>query len=163
MCCDSANARGDGAGAFADLSLASLRRGFEAKLWPQLEAAQAATGSLRHGGSVTFVTAISARIANPGTSGLGAIKGAIESMIGTLARELGPSRVNAVSPGELDTAWWDRFGSDYKAGLLRQQAETLPVRRVGQADDLAHAIQFPVESRFMTGATIECDGGLRLL
>jgi len=154
---------GEGAGAFADLDLASLRRGFEAKLWPQLEAAQAATGSLRHGGSITFVTAISARIANPGTSGLGAINGAIEAMIGTLARELGPSRVNAVSPGVLDTAWWDRFGPDYKAGLLHQQAETLPVRRVGQADDVAHAIQFLVENRFMTGAIIECDGGLRLL
>jgi len=154
---------GEGAGAFAGLDLAALRSGFEAKVWPQLEAAQASLPALRSGGSITFLTAISARIANPGTAGLGAINGALESMIGTLARELKPSRVNAVSPGVIDTPWWDRFPAAMKADLFRQQAETLPVGRVGQADDVAHAIQFLIENPFMTGAVIECDGGMRLL
>jgi NAD(P)-dependent dehydrogenase (short-subunit alcohol dehydrogenase family) len=154
---------GEGAGPFKDLDLTSLRRGFEAKFWPQLEAAQAGLAALRRDGSLTFVTAISARIANPGTAGLGAINGALESMIGTLARELAPLRVNAVSPGVVDTAWWDRFPGDVKEDLFRQQAETLPVRRVGDAQDVAHALQFLMENTFMTGAVIECDGGLRLL
>ena len=154
---------GEGAGEFAGLDLAALRRGFEAKFWPQLEAAQASLPALRQGGSITFLTAISARIANPGTAGLGAINGALESMIGTLARELKPSRVNAVSPGVIDTPWWDRFPAEVKANLFRQQAQTLPVGRVGQAGDVAHAIQFLIENPFMTGAVIECDGGMRLL
>ncbi|MFT4064602.1 SDR family oxidoreductase [Paraburkholderia sp.] len=154
---------GEGAGPFAELDLAALRRGFEAKFWPQLEAAQAALPALRRDGSLTFLTAISARIANPGTAGLGAINGALESMIGTLARELAPLRVNAVSPGVVDTPWWDRFPAGVKTELFRQQADTLPVRRVGQADDVAHALQFLLENGFMTGAVIECDGGLRLL
>ncbi|MGF6574799.1 NAD(P)-dependent dehydrogenase, short-chain alcohol dehydrogenase family [Paraburkholderia fungorum] len=154
---------GEGAGLFRELDLAALRRGFEAKVWPQLEAAQAALPALRRDGSLTFVTAISARIANPGTAGLGAINGALESMIGTLARELAPMRVNAVSPGVIDTAWWDRFPASVKTDLFRQQAETLPVGRVGHADDIAHALQFLMENTFMTGAVVECDGGLRLL
>ena len=154
---------GEGAGPFKELDLTSLRRGFEAKFWPQLEAAQAGLAALRRDGSLTFVTAISARIANPGTAGLGAINGALESMIGTLARELAPLRVNAVSPGVVDTAWWDRFPGSVKEDLFRQQAETLPVRRVGDAQDVAHALQFLMENTFMTGAVIECDGGLRLL
>jgi NAD(P)-dependent dehydrogenase (short-subunit alcohol dehydrogenase family) len=154
---------GEGAGPFSGLDLAALRRGFEAKLWPQLEAAQAGLPTLRRNGSLTFVTAISARIANPGTAGLGAINGALESMIGTLARELAPLRVNAVSPGVVDTAWWDKFPADVKADLFRQQANTLPVGRVGHADDVAHALRFLMENTFMTGAVIECDGGLRLL
>ncbi|MFM0119032.1 SDR family oxidoreductase [Paraburkholderia sp. RL18-101-BIB-B] len=154
---------GEGAGLFKELDLTSLRRGFEAKFWPQLEAAQAGLAALRRDGSLTFVTAISARIANPGTAGLGAINGALESMIGTLARELAPLRVNAVSPGVVDTVWWDRFPGDVKEDLFRQQAETLPVRRVGDAQDVAHALQFLMENTFMTGAVIECDGGLRLL
>ncbi|MGF6640052.1 SDR family oxidoreductase [Paraburkholderia tuberum] len=154
---------GEGAGPFAELDLAALRRGFEAKFWPQLEAAQTALPTLRRDGSLTFLTAISARIANPGTAGLGAINGALESMIGTLARELAPLRVNAVSPGVIDTPWWDRFPASVKSELFRQQSETLPVRRVGQADDVAHALQFLLENTFMTGAVIECDGGLRLL
>jgi NAD(P)-dependent dehydrogenase (short-subunit alcohol dehydrogenase family) len=50
-----------------------------------------------------------------------------------------------------------------KADLFQQQAETLPAQRVGQATDVAHALQFLMENTFMTGAVIECDGGLRLL
>jgi len=84
-------------------------------------------------------------------------------MIGPLARELAPRRVNAVSPGVVDTAWWDKFPVDVKTDLFRQQAETLPVGRVGHAEDVAHALQFLMENTFMTGAVIECGGGLRLL
>ena len=154
---------GEGGGEFAKLDLQALRRGFEAKFWPQIEAAQASLLALRAGGSITFLTAISARMANPGTAGLGAINGAIESMIGALARELKPTRVNAVSPGVVDTPWWDQFPAEVRDGIFRQQAETLPAGRVGHAQDIAHAVQFLVENSFMTGAIIECDGGLRLL
>jgi NAD(P)-dependent dehydrogenase (short-subunit alcohol dehydrogenase family) len=154
---------GEGAGEFVQLDLQSLRRGFEAKFWPQLEAAQAGARVLRKGGSITFVTAISARNALPGTSGLAAINGALEAMVGSLARELGPSRVNAVSPGLVDTPWWDRMPAAMKDDLFRQQVETLPVGRVGQPQDVAHAIQFLIENGYTTGTVIECDGGLRLV
>jgi len=154
---------GEGAGPFAELDLAALRRGFEAKFWPQVNAAQASLPALRRDGSMTFLTAISARIANPGTSGLAAINGALESMIGTLARELAPMRVNAVSPGVVDTAWWNRIPADMKETIFRQQTETLPVGRVGQAQDVARLIVSLMENTFMTGSVIECDGGMHLL
>jgi NAD(P)-dependent dehydrogenase (short-subunit alcohol dehydrogenase family) len=154
---------GEGAGEFAQLDLQSLRRGFEAKFWPQLEAAQAGAKVLRKGGSITFVTAISARNALPGTAGLAAINGALEAMIGSLARELKPSRVNAVSPGLVDTPWWDRVPPALKDDLFRQQVQTLPVGRVGRPQDVAHAIQFLIENGYVTGTVIECDGGLRLV
>ncbi|WP_448952388.1 SDR family oxidoreductase [Labrys neptuniae] len=154
---------GHGAGTLADLDLADLRTGFEEKFWPQVETAQAAAPHLRPGGSITFITAISARIARPGIAGLGAINGAIEAMVGSLARELKPSRVNAVSPGVVDTPWWDRFPADFKAGYFREQQETLPVGRVGRADEVAHAVQFLVENGYVTGTVIECDGGLHLV
>jgi len=154
---------GEGAGEFAQLDLQSLRRGFEAKFWPQLEAAQAGARVLRKGGSITFVTAISARNALPGTAGLAAINGALEAMVGSLARELKPSRVNAVSPGLVDTPWWSRVPAALKDDLFRQQVETLPVGRVGQPQDVAHAIQFLIENGYTTGTVIECDGGLRLV
>jgi NAD(P)-dependent dehydrogenase (short-subunit alcohol dehydrogenase family) len=154
---------GEGAGPFAKLDLQALRRGFEAKFWPQLQAAQASLATLRPGGSITFVTAASARIARPGVSGLGAINGALEAMIGTLARELAPSRINAVSPGVIDTAWWSRMPADAKSEVFAEQAQTLPVGRVGQAQDVAHAVLFLAENGFVTGTVIECDGGLHLL
>ena len=153
---------GEGAGAFAQLDLQALRRGFEAKPWPQLEAAQAALPFLRAGGSITFVTAISARMANPGTSGLAAINGALEAMVGPLARELAPSRVNAVSLGFVDTPWWDGMPAAAKQARFDEQCARLPVRRVGRPDDVAHAVQFLVENGNTTGHVIACDGGLSL-
>jgi NAD(P)-dependent dehydrogenase (short-subunit alcohol dehydrogenase family) len=63
----------------------------------------------------------------------------------------------------VDTAGWDRFPTGVKEDLFRQQVEMLPVRRVGQPQDIAHAYLLSAGEHFMTGAAIECDGGLRLL
>jgi len=57
------------------------------------------------GGSIVFITAVSARTPIPGTAGLAAINGALETMIPTLALELKPTRVNAESPGVVRTPW----------------------------------------------------------
>jgi len=154
---------GEGAGPFAQLDLQMLRRGFEAKFWPQLQAAQAGLRVLRAGGSITFVTAVSARIARVGVAGLGAINGALEAMIGSLARELAPCRVNAVSPGVIDTPWWNSLPPDAKAELFDDQVRTLPVGRVGRPEDVAHAVTFLAENDFVTGCVVVCDGGLHLL
>ncbi|WP_296359137.1 SDR family oxidoreductase [Ramlibacter sp.] len=154
---------GEGAGPFESLDLQALRRGFEAKSWPQLAAAQCSLPTLRAHGSITFITAISARIARPGTTGLAAINGALEAMVGGLARELAPRRVNAVSPGVVDTPWWDRMPADAKAAVFAEQRDTLPVGRVGRPDDVAHAIQYLMENGFTTGTVAACDGGLHLL
>ena len=89
---------GAGAGRFESLDASALRRGFEAKFWTHWNAVQAALPHLAANGSITFITAASSRLANPGTSGLAAINGALERMVPTLARELAPRRVNAVSP-----------------------------------------------------------------
>ncbi|MBP0717756.1 SDR family oxidoreductase [Burkholderia sola] len=154
---------GDGAGPFKDLDLASLRRGFEAKFWPHVQAAQAVLPVLRTGGSITFVTAISARIANPGTSGLAAINAAIEAMVPVLARELAPTRVNAVSPGVVKTPWWNSVPDEARQAFFERHASELPVGRVGQPDDVAQAIAFLIGNGYTTGSVIECDGGLHLV
>lgn len=153
---------GAGGGPFRDLDLADLRSGFEAKFWPHVQSAQAALPHLRADGSITFITAVSARMASPGTAGLAAINGAIETMIPTLARELAPLRVNAVSPGVIDTPWWNFLPSDQKNAAFQEYAGRTPVGRVGQPSDVAHAARFLIENTFVTGTVIACDGGLRL-
>ena len=154
---------GDGAGHFQGLDLLALRRGFEAKFWPHVQAVQAALPALRKGGSVTFLTSISARIANPGTSGLAAINGAIEAMVPVLARELAPTRVNAVSPGVVETPWWNAMPEEARRQFFDSHASELPVARVGQPDDVAQAVAYLVGNGYTTGSIIECDGGLHLL
>jgi NAD(P)-dependent dehydrogenase (short-subunit alcohol dehydrogenase family) len=68
-------------------------------------AAQMGLTKLRENGSIVFITAASARTSIPGTAGLAAINGALEAVIPTLALELKPIRVNAVSPGVVKTPW----------------------------------------------------------
>jgi len=95
-----------GGGLFRELDLAQLRAGLEEKFFPHLQTLQAAALPYLSGnGSVTFITAVSSRAKAPGTSGLGAVNGALELMVPVLARELQPLRVNAVSPGVIDTPW----------------------------------------------------------
>jgi NAD(P)-dependent dehydrogenase (short-subunit alcohol dehydrogenase family) len=118
---------------------------------------------MRRDGSITFLTSISARMAHPGTAGLAAINGALEAMLGALARELAPTRINAVAPGVVDTAWWDRLPAAAKQRVFDEQARMLPVGRVGRADDVAQAVQFLAGNGFVTGTVLECDGGLHLL
>lgn len=151
-----------GAGTFRTLDLDELRRGFEAKFWAQVNAAQCALDTLRPDGSITFVTAISARMARPGTAGLAAINGALEAMIRPLAVELRPLRVNGVSPGVIDTPWWDRVAADAKAATFARYAAATPVGRIGRPEDVAVAILLLVGNDFMSGTVLEVDGGLRL-
>ncbi|MEU2021925.1 SDR family oxidoreductase [Streptomyces sp. NPDC016469] len=152
-----------GSGAFSELDLAELATGFDAKFWPQIRILQAALPRLdRRHGSVTLITAASARAAFPGTSGLAAINGALEAMVPPLAVELAPLRVNAVSPGVIDTPWWDRVPAEQRAALFEGLARTTPAGRVGQAADVAQAIHSLATNGFITGVVLDCTGGANL-
>ncbi|SNR89737.1 SDR family oxidoreductase [Actinomadura mexicana] len=153
---------GAGAGPLATLDLADLRAGFEAKFWLHLRLVQAALPRLAAGGSVTFVTASSARAALPGTAGLAAINGALEAMVPPLAAELAPLRVNAVSPGVIETPWWDAMPAEQRAAMFAEHAAALPVGRVGRPEDVAQAILLTATNGFITGNVVECNGGLTL-
>ncbi|MES2054318.1 MAG: SDR family oxidoreductase [Pseudomonadota bacterium] len=149
---------GAGAGPFASLDAAALRRGFEAKFWVHWTAAQAVLDHLPDTGSITFITAASSRLANPGTSGLAAINGALEHMVRTLARELAPRRINAVSPGVIDTPWWH----DKPDALFQSASKQAPLGRPGEAAEVADAVAFLIGNRFVTGVILDVDGGLHL-
>lgn len=83
-------------------------------------------------------------------------------MVKPLAVELKPRRVNAVSPGVVDTPWWNWLSPEMKTTTFDRFAQATPVGRVGTPADIAHAIVFLIGNTFMTGCIIECDGGLRL-
>jgi NAD(P)-dependent dehydrogenase (short-subunit alcohol dehydrogenase family) len=151
-----------GGGEFTTLDLDDLAEGFAGKFWPHLRALQAALPRLRDSGSVTFVTAISARAALPGTAGLAAINGALESMVPPLAVELAPLRVNAVSPGVVDTPWWSSMPDHERQAVFSHYAKALPAGRVGSADDVAQAVEFLTCNGYMTGTVVECAGGAQL-
>jgi NAD(P)-dependent dehydrogenase (short-subunit alcohol dehydrogenase family) len=154
--------RRGGAGPADALDADQLLEAFAGKTVAHLEALALALPTLSDRGSITLVTAGSAQSALPGTAGLAAVNGALESAVPALARELGPRRVNAVSPGVIETEWWDGLPEDDRRAMFADFAERAPVGRNGQADDVAQAIVALVENGFISGAVLPCDGGLRL-
>ena len=128
---------------------------FAGKLFGYVTAIQHA----RVTGSVTMVSAASARGAFPGTVVLAAANGAIERMVSPLAAELAPVRVNAVSPGVIDTAWWSFLPEEQRAQQFAAFGGQLPVGRVGRAEEVADAIAYLIGASFVTSTVLSIDGG----
>lgn len=116
-------------------------------------------GLLAREASVVFTSSNLARHGLPGKVAYSAAKGGIEAAVRGLAHELGPKgiRVNAVAPGLLRTDMTADVGD---AGF-DAYAETVPLRRVGEPDEVAAAIHFLLSSdaRYITGQTLDVDGG----
>jgi len=150
-------------GTLAELDLATLDEAFGSKFLGTAHAIQAALPHLAKTGSITLVSAGSAQAALPGTAGLAAVNGAVETLVPTLALELAPIRVNCVSPGVVDTSWWDRVApADQRAGVLADFAAGTPAGRAGRPEEIADVIALLVRNGFMTGTIIPVDGGMRL-
>jgi NAD(P)-dependent dehydrogenase (short-subunit alcohol dehydrogenase family) len=151
-----------GVGPIATLDEDALRQAFEGKVFAHIKAIQAALPRLRPDGSVTIITAASARAAFAGTAGIAAANGALETMIAPLAVELAPRRVNAVSPGVIDTHWWHGMPDDQRQAYFAAVTAVTPVRRVGTPGDVAEAIVYLASAGFITGTVLECTGGFNL-
>jgi NAD(P)-dependent dehydrogenase (short-subunit alcohol dehydrogenase family) len=151
-----------GAGSFAEIGMEEVRLGFAEKVFPQFQTAQLALRHLSPTGSITFVGAMSAHAAMPGIAGIGAANAAVEALVPMLAVELKPLRVNGVSPGVIDTPWWDFLPEDQKHAGFAQYAALTPVGRVGRPEDVADAIAFLIGNDFIDGQVLLCDGGLTL-
>ena len=151
-----------GAGPFSSVLLDDVKAGFEEKFYAHFAAAQAAIPYLRRDGSLTLVSAVTAHAAMPGTAGIGAANAAVAALVPILACELRPLRVNGVSPGVVDTPWWDFLSGEEKVAVFDDYAHKTPVGRVGRADDIAETIGLLIANTFISGQTIICDGGLRL-
>lgn len=123
-----------------------------------LVAALAPAMAERGGGAIVNVSTMAARIALPGMSVYGASKAALEMLTKSWAAEFGPAgvRVNTVSPGPTRTPGTEGMGDG-----LGQLAAGAPLGVVADPHDIATAVAFLVsdEARFITGATIDADGG----
>ena len=154
--------RRGGAGPARQLAEADLLGAFAGKTVAHLRAVALTLATLAADGSITLVTAGSAQSALPGTAGLAAVNGALEAAVAPLASELAPRRVNAVSPGVIETGWWDELPEEAKEEAFTTFARRALVRRNGHPEDVAQAIVALVENGFITGVVLPCDGGLRL-
>ncbi len=146
-------------GSVADLGLADAKAAMESKFWGAYRIAQAAR--IRDGGSLTFVSGLLAERPMAISVLQGAINAALEALARGLALERAPIRVNTVSPGLIDTPLHDRMDATAREAMYDRMRQSLPARRMGQPEDVAHAILLVATNLFMTGATVNVDGGGR--
>jgi len=153
----------EGIGPIADLDLAMLRRAFDGKFWGHITAIQALLPHLAASGSITLLSAVTARTGMSGTAGIAAVNGAVEALIKPLATELAPIRVNGISPGFIDTPWWSDMPAEARRDYFAQAAAELPTGKIATAEDVAQVVVLAATNANTTGTIIETDGGARLV
>ncbi|MET9231695.1 SDR family oxidoreductase [Lentzea sp. NPDC003310] len=151
----SARARGTA----ADLDRDAVRASFDVKVIGSILLARHFAPRLPRTGSFVFLSGASARRVVPGMLAVGATNAAVDAVTRSLAVELAPIRVNAVSPGTVDTGAYDALGAERKAALFASREATSPAGRVGRADEIAGAVLFLLTNGFTTGVTLGVDGG----
>ena len=118
---------------------------------------------MREGGGVVFTTSVVNVMGYPMVSAYAATKAAVRSMTRGLARELLPRgiRVNAVSPGPIATSILDKvMPKEALEKTYKQMAESNPMKRVGNTEEIAKAAVFlAFEATYTTGAELPVDGG----
>lgn len=140
-----------------------LRWAVEERLVGPLSMVRAALGRLSPTASIVLTSGLLAERPIPTGAILAGTVAAIEAIVRSLALELAPIRVNAVSPGLVDTPLLDSFFGETKAEAVAAAAAALPTGRIGRPDDVAQAVCLLLTGGFITGEVLHVDGGGRLV
>jgi NAD(P)-dependent dehydrogenase (short-subunit alcohol dehydrogenase family) len=144
-------------GPFKTVSMEDVRSTMEGKFWGAWRVAKSA--EIRPGGSLTLVSGYLSIRPRPNSAIISVVNGALESLARALALELAPVRVNAVSPGIIDTPIRAAMPEQARREMLAQTAAKLPVGRVGVGEDIARQILAFMTIGFATGSIVYLDGG----
>ncbi len=121
---------------------------------------------LNDGASIIFTTSSAAKLGIAGTSVYGASKAALQALTRIFAAELVGRRirVNAISPGPIDTPIYDKsdMTEEEKKGLKESIVAQVPMKRMGTMEEIAKTAAFLAsdDSSFITGVEIDVDGGM---
>ena len=144
-------------GPFLTMDMDGFRSSFD-KLWGYANVVRHGAHHLSPDGTVVLVSGSPARLAKPGMVSLSSVGAAVEAMARSIAAELAPRRINVVSPGIIDTPMVEVEGPERDEVYRRMTAGNV-IPRAGTADEVAAAVLFVVENDFVTGTTVDVDGG----
>lgn len=133
---------------------------FETKVVGPLMLAKHVARRLPAHGSIVLFSGVAAWNPTPGYTVMGIANGAVSFAASQLAKELAPIRVNAISPGIIDSGSWDSLGQA-KERFLASSAEGALVGRHGANEDIADAVLWLLTAGFVSGETIHVEGGAR--
>ncbi len=139
------------------LGEAEARAAMDSKFWGAYAVARVA--KIADGGSLTFVSGFLAERPSASSVLQGAINAALEALARGLALELAPLRVNAISPGLVDTPLWSKMDGEARNAMFAKVGATLPAGRVGVPEDIANAAIYLMTTGFATGSVVRVDGG----
>ncbi len=147
-------------GPFLQMDLDAFQLSFR-KLWGYTNSVRLGAEFLSNDGAMVLVSGFPARKSNPGSLAISTVGNAVEGFARALAPEIAPRRINIVCPGLIDTPMFPHEGEQRKQFLANATARTL-IPRAGTADEVASAILFAIENDYMTGSTIDVEGGALL-
>ena len=144
-------------GPFLQMDLDGYQGSFD-KLWGYTNCVRLGAQHLSERGNIVLVSGSPARRAKPGQAASASVGGAVEQFVRAVAAELAPRRINIVSPGVIATPM---FGPDSEAREDMLQGATAKnlIPRPGTPEEVAQGILFVVQNDFVTGTTIDVDGG----
>jgi NAD(P)-dependent dehydrogenase (short-subunit alcohol dehydrogenase family) len=150
-------------GSVGDTTYELYRAALDARVWAARNLCASAAPRMADSGSFTFCSGVSAWRPRPHRAAGAAATAGLESFARGMAVELAPLRVNTICPGAFDTPVLDRAFGDRKEEALRPYLTTLPVGRLGQPEELAHAAIFLMTNSYVTGTVLHVDGGSLLI
>jgi NAD(P)-dependent dehydrogenase (short-subunit alcohol dehydrogenase family) len=148
-------------GKFREQSSDIAAQAFETKFWGAWRVA--AHAPLMASASITFVSGVFAERPAVGQVAASCANAALEALARALAVELGPVRVNAVSPGLVDTPMWHAMPEERRTAYFASVAEKLPARRICSDEDVAALVLACMTNPALTGAVLKIDGGYTLV
>ncbi|MEM9622131.1 MAG: SDR family oxidoreductase [Pseudomonadota bacterium] len=145
------------AGPFLEMDLDAYQASFD-KLWGYTNVVRLGAEHLADDGNIVLVSGSPARKAKPGQSALASVGGAVEQFVRAVAVEMAPKRINVVSPGVIDTPM---FGPDaeQRNKMLGGATAAHLIPRPGTAEEVADGILFVATNSYVTGTTVDVDGG----
>jgi NAD(P)-dependent dehydrogenase (short-subunit alcohol dehydrogenase family) len=147
-------------GPLLDLDLDAFQATFN-KFWSYLNSVRLGAPHMAESASIVLVSGFPARKAGPGASAISAVGNAVEGFVRAAAVDIKPRRINVVSPGMIDTPMIAATGAEREQTFARMTGNNL-IPRIGTADEVADAILFCLRNDFVTGTTVDVDGGALL-
>ena len=144
-------------GPFLNMDMEGYRNSFF-KLWGYSNVVRYGTENLKNDGCIVLVSGSPARNCRPGYIALSSVGGAVEAFARGIAKEINPKRINVVSPGTIDTPMSPLEGEERKT-FYQNATKTNLIPRAGTPEEVAQGIIFAIENDFITGTTIDVDGG----
>jgi NAD(P)-dependent dehydrogenase (short-subunit alcohol dehydrogenase family) len=143
----------------SDVDIDKAKDFFTIRYWGAFAAVKYAAPFINEGGSINLTSGIASLRPGAGWSLGASICAAMDAFTRAMSVELSPIRVNNVSPGVIRTNLWNSFTEAERSAFYQSIGDSLLVKRIGEAEDIAQTFIYLMNQKFSSGQTLVVDGG----